>query len=1817
MTRFTSLILMMGVAAGLSAQTLSLGTVSVAPGGTAHMNIMLTSGGSQYAGVQCDLVYDKTNLTITGVTGSAASGASKSASHNYSLSSTSIRFIVAGLGQDVIPDGDVVDLTIVANANAPATTYPVTVTNTAGTDPNGNPLALGASGGSVTVIAVLSITGPSTIPSGYANETYTNTQVNAVGGTPPYTWSYSGFPTGMSVNSTGVITGTPSVSGSFSPQVKVTDSVGGTATQNYSLSIGNALTVTAPTGATLPVATQGAAYTALTATASGGSGSNTWTGSGFPGGLGISSAGVISGTPTANGAFNSVKITVTDAGGGSASQTYSLTVNPPLVVTSPSSPPTGAVGEVYPSGVSFSATGGSGSYTWGATGLPNGLGIGATGAITGTPAAGSNGNYTVTATATDGNGIKASNTAAITINAALSITSSASLPAGAVGETYTGATAAATGGVGAYTWSATGLPPGLGISSSGAITGSPTGGANNYSPVLKVTDSTGFSVTQNATLSVNAALAVTAPTGATLPVATQGAAYTALTATASGGSGSNTWTGSGFPAGLSISGSGSISGTPTANGTFNSVKITVTDAGGGSASQTYSLIVNPPLVVTSPASPPIGASGEPYAGTSFSATGGSGTYTWTATNLPPGLTIGSTGAITGTPTGNANTYTVTATAKDSNGVTASNTASIQINPFLAVSCLPNPLPTAALLEAYAGAQCTASGGVGTYTYSASTAFPSGININSSTGAVSGTPTVTGSFGPVVKVTDTGGGTAYQQFLTLTVNPALAITNPVGASLPVATVSAAYTALTAAASGGTGTNSWSGTGFPAGLSISSAGVISGTPTASGTFSSVKLTVTDIGGGSASQTYSIQVNPQLVVSAPASASLPLGAVGEPYTSVQFAATGGSGTYTGWSATGVPPGLNFNTNTGSLSGTPTGSGGSYTVVVTVTDSNSVTANRSYSMTVNPALAVNGPSTLPAGTASLAYSATLTAVGGSGVYTWSATGLPANLSLASATGVIGGSPVTNAGSPFTVTVTVTDSASFTATKTYSLVVNPLAPLAISGPSSLPAGIMNVAYPATTMTATGGNGGYSWSAAGLPPGLAINPSTGTISGTPATNAASPYSVVVTVTDSISNTINKTYSLVVNPTLAIIGPPSLPTGYVNQAYSATTVIATGGSGRYTWSATGMPPGLSINSSNGTVSGTPTASSSVAYNVQVTVTDSNSYTANKGYALTINGPLTINGSSLPAGTVNEAYTPVKFTATGGTGNYTWAATGLAPGLSINSATGTVAGTPTSNAGSPYSVVISVSDGLTAATYPVTLVINSGLSITGPASLPAGVVNVAYPATTVTASGGTGSYTWFATGLPPGLTINSSGTITGTPASASGPSPFTPQVTVTDSTGATATRSYTVAISGSLTISGPSSLPAATANVPYSGASITATGGSGSYTWSASGLPPGLGIGSSSGNITGTPTTSNGSPFSVRVTVTDTTSATASRTYSLTVNPALTISGPASLPAGVVGAAYPATAISASGGSGIYTWAAIGLPLGLSIGSGTGVISGTPANNSGSPFNVLITVTDSNSATSSRSYSLAVSGFVAVPSITAVLNAAGGQSLLAPGTWASIYGSNFASPGFTDDWTKWIVSGKLPTTIDGVSVSIGGSPAYLSYLSPGQINMLIPSGVGMGSMSVTVTTPTGTSQPFAVTLQQVSPAFFPWPAGQPVATHIDYTWAAKNGTINGVTTVPAKPGETIILWGTGFGPTVPPAPDGVALPSTPLYYTANPVTLTIGGAPASVYATALAPSFGGLFQVVVTVPTSLPNGDYGVVATIDGVATPTATTLTVHN
>ncbi|HYM75013.1 MAG TPA: FG-GAP-like repeat-containing protein [Candidatus Dormibacteraeota bacterium] len=254
----------------------------------------------------------------------------------------------------------------------------------------------------------------------------------------------------------------------------------------------------------------------------------------------------------------------------------------------------------------------------------------------------------------------------------------------------------------------------------------------------------------------------------------------------------------------------------------------------------------------------------------------------------------------------------------------------------------------------------------------------------------------------------------------------------------------------------------------------------------------------------------------------------------------------------------------------------------------------------------------------------------------------------------------------------------------------------------------------------------------------------------------------------------------------VVTTTSLPGGTVGVAYSQA-LAATGGTTPYTWSVSSgsLPAGLSLTAA-GVISGTPTTAGTANFTVKVT--DSKGLTATKPLSIVIVNQLAITTTSLPGGTVGVAYSQT-LTATGGTTPYTWSTSSgsLPAGLSLTAA-GVISGTPTTAGTSNFTAKVTDANGLTA-TKPFSIVIVAPLVVTT-ANLPGGTIGTAYGLTTLQASGGTGPYTWsVASGsLPPGLTLNSGGGLSGIPTTAG---TFDFVVLVADANGLTA-------MSGSLSI-----------------------------------------------------------------------------------------------------------------------------------------------------------------------------------------------------------------------------------------------------------------------------------------------------------------------------------------------------------------------------------------------------------------------------------
>src|SRR5438132_4871055 len=347
--------------------------------------------------------------------------------------------------------------------------------------------------------------------------------------------------------------------------------------------------------------------------------------------------------------------------------------------------------------------------------------------------------------------------------------------------------------------------------------------------------------------------------------------------------------------------------------------------------------------------------------------------------------------------------------------------------------------------------------------------------------------------------------------------------------------------------------------------------------------------------------------------------------------LAATGGTTPYT-WGITSgsLPPGLNLNSSSGAITGTPT-TAGTFTFTAQAKDSSPApqTATASASVLTVELLQITTTS-LPDPQVQTSYSATLTASGGMLPYVWSISSgnLPLGLSLDGSSGVISGVPTSTGSYAFTVEVSDPPSFPQKSKKLLNATVQPKT-LQITT-SGLPGGQVQVAYSAA-LAASGGTTPYSWSISSggsLPAGLALNLSTGAISGTPTQSGT--FSFTIQVNDSGSKTAQQDLSIQVAAVGQLsITTTSLPQGTTGAAYSAT-LQANNGTTPYSWtiSSSSLPAGLSLNASTGAISGTPTQSGTFSFTAQVT--DSANNNAQQLLSIVISAALSITTTSLPPG-----------------------------------------------------------------------------------------------------------------------------------------------------------------------------------------------------------------------------------------------------------------------------------------------------------------------------------------------------------------------------------------------------------------------------------------------------------------------------------------------------------------------------------------------------------------------------------------------------------
>jgi len=794
---------------------------------------------------------------------------------------------------------------------------------------------------------------------------------------------------------------------------------------------------------------------------------------------------------------------------------------------------------------------------------------------------------------------------------------------------------------------------------------------------------------------------------------------------------------------------------------------------------------------------------------------------------------------------------------------------------------PSTVPAVTVGSAYSQT-LTAANGTSPYTFQLlSGVLPNGLSL-SSTGVLAGATTATGSYPFTVQATDTYGCTGTRSY-TLTVTcPAIPIL-PATNALPAGTAGVNYTQSFIVTNNGAGpyTFSVSGGTLPTGLALAPSGALTGVPTVGGNFSFTVL-VQDANGCTSTRNYSIAVSCPTVTLTPT--ILPNPVAGVPYTQ-SLTATNGIAPYF-FQITGgaLPAGLSLGAR-GQLSGTPNAVGTNFTFTVQAQDANGCLGSQTYTVSVTcPTLNIV-PATLLNGNKGLPYNQTFGVNGSSAVFNFAVTGgaLPPGLTFSSS-GTLFGTPTTFGSYTFTITATASDASGCTVSQSYSMAI--VCQSITVGPLTLPGAAVNSPYT-QSIQASGGTIPITFAvtSGSLPTGLTMS-SAGVITGTPITSGT--YQFTVTATDDNGCTGSQPYAISVACVPLVLTPQVLPTPIKGEAYGAD-IIAVGHTGTVSFANTSgsLPPGLTV-TSGGSIAGTPALFGS--YTFQVTAYDPVSRcSGQRFYTLSI-GCQTLTLAPSPSITLIGSFgvlTNYAFSASGGLAPNTFTQTsGSFPaGMTLNPTTGVLSGIPVS-ASSAFGLTVTDSNGCSTTASYTLMVLNACAITMLQTNLPGGTVGANYVSGALinVGSGGVAPYTYtVANGasLPSGLTLSDNGLLSGVPVT-NGVFNFT--AIGMDANGCWATQNYSLTINCSPITVAPASasLTPGTNGVAYS-QSIIAANGIAPYTFTAGNLPSGISLDHSSGILSGTPTA--GGTTSFTVTVTDAAGCSTNVTYSLFINQAV--------------------------------------------------------------------------------------------------------------------------------------------------------------------------------------------------------------------------------------------------------------------------------------------------------------------------------------------
>jgi hypothetical protein len=471
---------------------------------------------------------------------------------------------------------------------------------------------------------------------------------------------------------------------------------------------------------------------------------------------------------------------------------------------------------------------------------------------------------------------------------------------------------------------------------------------------------------------------------------------------------------------------------------------------------------------------------------------------------------------------------------------------------------------------------------------------------------------------------------------------------------------------------------------------------------------------------------------LITSPTTAS---GAVGTTFSTYNIVAAS-STSILSYSATGLPSGLSVNTATGAITGTPSAAG---VTIATLTATNATGASLPVALKITIVPASSLPVITSALIASGAVSTTfvtynITAASATSILSYSATGLPAGLSVNTSTGAITGTPTGSGVSNVTLTATNAVGTSLPVTLTITVVQTGVVPVITSALTA--PGAVGTTFQTYAITAASSSPILSYSASGLPAGLVVNASSGTITGTP--TVANVYIVTLTATNAIGASLPVTLTITIVPTgvVPVITSALTAPGTVGTTFVTYAITAASSSAILSYSSTSLPPGLALNTLTGAITGTPTVANT--YNVTLTVTNSVGPSFPATLVVTIAAastppivivtpvtppatpppvtnpgtePGTISSPSTAVGTVGTVFVTYPIVATGSPTSYS--ATGLPPGLTLNTVTGRIDGTPTTPG--TYVVTISATNASGTSSTNVTMVIATPISVAVAADL----------------------------------------------------------------------------------------------------------------------------------------------------------------------------------------------------------------------------------------------------------------------------------------------------------------------------------------------------------------------------------------------------------------------------------------------------------------------------------------------------------------------